>query len=58
MTQELDGATGMCRVELNIILLSIRIVACQTGITQKAENSVNSNQTTATKVFTKELKLV
>ena len=58
LTQELDGVTGMCRVELNIILLSVRTVVCQTGITQKAENFVNSNQTTAAKVFTKKLKLV
>lgn len=57
VTQGLNGATGMCRVKLNVILLVVGTVALSTGITLKAENSISSNLTVTAKVSTKEFQL-
>ena len=57
VTQGLNGATGMCRIKLNVILLVYELWHCQTGITLKAENSVSPNKSVTAKVSTKELKL-
>lgn len=48
---------GKCKVKLDVIVLSVRIVALLSKNNIQTAEAVNSNQTIMVKVFAKELKL-